>query len=66
MMKRPKRIDFTVEEIEALIQRIESNCITTDDCPLLADLVRAVIGLVAQLPLRTKRSKSRQSSLPKQ
>lgn len=44
-MKRPKRIDFTGEEVEALIQRLEDNCLKAEDCPLLADVVRAMIWM---------------------
>lgn len=48
-MKRPKRIDFTAEEIEALIQRIESQCLAVDDFSLLADLVKAMIWMESSL-----------------
>ncbi len=49
MAKRPKRIDFTTEEIESLIQRIESQSLEVDDFPLLADLVRAMIWMEGSL-----------------
>jgi hypothetical protein len=44
-MKRPKRLDFTAEEIESLISRIENQSLEVDDFPLLADLVRAMIWM---------------------
>lgn len=44
-MKRPKRLDFTAEEIESLISRIENQHLEADDFPLLADLVRAMIWM---------------------
>lgn len=49
MMKKPKRIDFTPEEIEALIARIESQSLAVEDFPLLADLVRAMIWMESSL-----------------
>lgn len=49
MTKRPKRIDFTAEEIEFLIQRIETQSLDADDFPLLADLVRAMIWMEGSL-----------------
>lgn len=45
MMKRPKRLDFTAEEIESLIARIETQQLAAEDFPLLADLVRAMIWM---------------------
>ena len=44
-MKRPKRLDFTAEEIETLIMRVESQQLVSDDFPLLADLVRAMVWM---------------------
>lgn len=44
-MKRPKRLDFTAEEVESLISRIESQNLEVNDFPLLADLVRAMIWM---------------------
>ena len=48
-MKRPKRLDFTPEEIEALIIRIESQQLDAADFPILADLVRAMIWMERSL-----------------
>jgi transposase len=48
-MKRPNRLDFTPEEIEALIARIENQQLEADDFPLLADLVRAMIWMESSL-----------------
>lgn len=42
-MKRPKRLDFTPDQVEALIARIETQQLKTDDFPLLADILRAMI-----------------------
>ncbi len=49
MTNRPKRIDFTPEEIETLIERIENQSLKTDDFPLLADLVRAMVWMEGSL-----------------
>lgn len=49
MINRPKRIDFTSEEIETLIGRIENQSLKTDDFPLLADLVRAMVWMEGSL-----------------
>ncbi|MGE4169077.1 MAG: IS66 family transposase [Candidatus Babeliales bacterium] len=48
-MKRPKRLDFTPEEIERLIARIENQQLEASDFPLLADLVRAMIWMESAL-----------------
>jgi transposase len=48
-MKRPKRLDFTPEEVEALIARIENQCLLQDDFPLLADILRAMIWMESSL-----------------
>ena len=48
-MKRPKRLDFTPEEVESLITRIENQQLNADDFPLLADLVRAMIWMEGAL-----------------
>ena len=45
MMKRPNRLDFTDEQVEALITRIENQQLEADDFPLLADVLRAMIWL---------------------
>lgn len=45
MVKRPKRLDFTAEEVEFLIDRIETQSLEVDDFPLLADLVRAMVWM---------------------
>ena len=44
-MKRPKRLDFTPEEIEALLSRIENQNLNATDFPLLADLIRAMVWM---------------------
>jgi hypothetical protein len=48
-MKRPKRLDFTPEEVEALIARIENQCLLQDDFPLLADSLRAMVWMESSL-----------------
>ena len=49
MKKRPKRLDFTTEEMDGLITRIEEQQPTIDDYPLLADVLRAMIWLENEL-----------------
>ncbi len=49
MTKRPKRLDFTAEEIETLIERIENQTLEAKDFPLLADLVRAMVWMEGSL-----------------
>lgn len=44
--KRAKRLDFTAEEIETLIERIENQSLEAKDFPLLANLVRAEDSLI--------------------
>ena len=48
-MKRPKRLDFTPDEIEALMTRIENQQLAADDFPLLADVVRAMLWMESSL-----------------
>jgi transposase len=48
-MKRPKRLDFTPEQVEALIVRIENQQLHADDFPLLADILRAMIWMEGSL-----------------
>ncbi|HEY6437591.1 MAG TPA: hypothetical protein VIY47_13445, partial [Ignavibacteriaceae bacterium] len=48
-MKCPKRLDFTPEEVEALIARIENQCLLPNDFPLLADILRAMIWMESSL-----------------
>ena len=60
-MKRPKRLDFTPEQVEALLARIESQSLLPDDFPLFADLLRAMIWMESSLKEKTlsiKRLKS--------
>jgi arsenate reductase-like glutaredoxin family protein len=52
-MKRPKRLDFTPEEVEALIERIENQSPQPEDFPLIADLLRAMIWLEHSLKEKT-------------
>lgn len=48
-MKRPKRLDFTEDEIDALLKRIESGQPNIDDFPLLADVLKAMVWLEHEL-----------------
>lgn len=48
-MKHPKRIDFTPEQVEALITRIEDRQLESDDFSLLADVLRAMIWMESSL-----------------
>ena len=49
MTKRPNWLDFTAEEIETLIERIEQQSLEANDFPLLADLVRAMVWMEGSL-----------------
>jgi len=44
-MKPPKCIDFTPEQIEGLIVRLESKSLKEEDYPLLQDILKAMIWL---------------------
>ena len=44
-MEIPGHVDFTSEQIEILIERIEKKCLTEEDYPVLASLVRALVWL---------------------
>lgn len=44
-MQTPGRLDFTPEQIEALLNRIANKCLEVDDYPLLADLIRAIVWM---------------------
>lgn len=48
-MKRPKRLDFTSEQVESLITRTENQQLEVDDFPLLADILRAMIWMESSL-----------------
>jgi transposase len=52
-MKKPKRLDFTEEEIDALIARVENGQPNIDDFPLLADILRAILWLEHELKEKT-------------
>lgn len=53
IMKRPKRLDFTPEQVEALMARIENKQLETDDFSLLADIVRAMLWMESSLKEKT-------------
>ena len=44
-MKAPNRLDFTPEEIDQLINRLNNKCIEDEDYYLLTDILRAMIWL---------------------
>ncbi len=44
-MQTPERLDFTPDQIEALLDRIANKCLEADDYPLLADLIRAIVWM---------------------
>ena len=48
-MNNPKRIDFTPEQIEELVERIEKQQLEPNDFSLLLDVLRAMIWLEASL-----------------
>jgi hypothetical protein len=44
-MKAPNRLDFTPEEIDQLINRLNNKCIEEKDYSLLTDILRAMVWL---------------------
>jgi len=44
-MKAPNRIDFTPEQIEALIERLDRQALVKEDYPLLAELIKAIVWM---------------------
>jgi len=52
-MKRPKRLDFTPDEIVALMARIENQQLEVDDFSLLADVVQAMVWMDSLLKEKT-------------
>lgn len=44
-MKTPNRLDFTAEEIDGLIHRLNNKCILEEDYCLLTDVLRAMVWL---------------------
>lgn len=44
-MKTPNRLDFTPEEIEALVHRLDNKCLLNNDYELLTEVLRAMIWL---------------------
>jgi transposase len=61
MMKRPKRLDFSPEQVEALIVRIETQQLEINDFPLLADVLRAMIWMESSLKEKSLSIKRLQS-----
>src|SRR5262245_26900253 len=48
-MSKPKRLDFTPEQVEALISRLENQNLEPSDFPLLANILRAMIWMESSL-----------------
>ncbi len=44
-MQQPDRLDFTPEQVEALIERISNKSLLESDYPLLANLIRAMVWM---------------------
>ncbi|MFZ0565008.1 MAG: IS66 family transposase [Chlamydiales bacterium] len=44
-MQKPGRLDFTPEQIEGLLDRIDQECLEKRDYPVLADLIRAIVWM---------------------
>jgi len=44
-MQKPDRLDFTPEQVEALIERISNKSLLESDYPLLANLIRAMVWM---------------------
>ncbi|MCB1181784.1 MAG: hypothetical protein KDK55_07215 [Chlamydiia bacterium] len=44
-MQAPGRLDFTPEQIETLLNRIENKCLEAEDYPILGDLIRAIVWM---------------------
>jgi len=52
LMKAPNRLDFTPEEIENLVHRLDNKCLLEGDYGLLTDVLRAMIWLSFSLQER--------------
>jgi len=48
-MNSPNRLDFTPEEIDGLIHRLENKCLQEGDYLLLSEILRAMIWLNCSL-----------------
>jgi transposase len=44
-MRKPERLDFTPEQIEELLDRLENKCLEEKDYPLLTDLIKAIVWM---------------------
>ena len=44
-MKAPSHLDFTPEQVEQLVSRLENRCLEQEDYPLLIDLIMAIVWL---------------------
>lgn len=44
-MRKPGRLDFTPEQIEELLDRIENKCLEEKDYPVLTDLIKAIVWM---------------------
>ena len=44
-MKAPKHLDFTPEQIEALIERLDKQALVKEDYPVLTNLIKAIVWM---------------------
>lgn len=44
-MKAPKHLDFTPEQIEALIERLDKQALAKEDYPVLTNLIKAIVWM---------------------
>lgn len=44
-MKTPTHLDFTPEQIEALIERLDKQALAKEDYPVLTNLIKAIVWM---------------------
>jgi transposase len=52
-MHKPNRLDFTAEQVDALIDRLNNRCLQDEDYPLLAQIIQAMVWLNFSLQEKT-------------
>ena len=50
--ENPKRLEFTIEQVMALIDRVDQNKLEVSDHPLISDVMRSMVWLSLSLLLR--------------
>ena len=45
LMKAPTHLDFTPEQIETLIERLDKQALIKEDYPVLANLIKAIVWM---------------------